>query len=443
MSGRALKWVDHRLRVKVSRSERAVLRDHANRANEFWASWPGTAGIAKRTQYAERTVENCERSLVKKKLLIPVPWITNYGRETSSGYFLAGVFEDFDDLPELEVAFKERIGFRDPKSGALVGGRPRPGGVPEWWSGRGTGVQTEGSQDETPEKPPRGPKNSALRGPMGGTPITTTSNHSLEEPSDAADAASSVDAIASTSRDAHASRGRTGKSESREPKRQRSQSLGAYLKNLGTDAIDEMYWDLDATKGDLLKWTRKRARKDLSVPDGTWPDESDDDLTLKAVEIAIYTLRKRSYAEFGEVVEGWLNDFEWPPEKDAPEAAQGATDGPLRYRHSPGFLYSGTSDPDACLARIHGAIDRMPSTELAESLKLFDAHRSEILANCRAVAAKTATLRADNGQDRQTLHAAAEYWRDWHRDKPQTKWPKFVVPAELHPAEPAAVAEAA
>lgn len=441
MSGRALKWVDHRLKVKVSRSERAVLRDHANRANEFWASWPGTAGIAKRTQYAERTVENCERSLVKKKLLIPVPWVTNYGRETSSGYFLAGVFEDFDELPDLEIAFKERIGFRDPKTGSLVGGRPRPGGVPEWWSGRGREPRPEGSQDETPEPALRGPKKSALRGPMGGTPITTISNHSKEEPSDAADAASSVDADASTICAADASRA-TGDDQARPANRKRRQSLGAYLKTLGADAINEMYWDLDETsKKRVLKWGEPRARKELGIPKGDWPEgEMDEKLTLKCVEIAIHTLRKRSYAEFGEVVEGYLCDFEWPPEKNAPEAAQDAADAPLRYRHSPGFLYAGKGHEDACLARIHAAIDRMPTAELAESLKLFDAHRSQILEDCRRVAAKTASLHVDNGHDRQTLHAAAEYWRDWHLERGrQVKWPKFVVPLDLHPQQQPAV----
>lgn len=438
MSGPALRWVDHHLPVKVSRSERAVLRDHASRANTYWASWAATEGIAKRTQYAPRTVENCERSLVQKKLLIPVPWVTNYGRETSSGYFLAGVFQEFEKLPDVEVAFKERIEFRDRKTGRVVGGLPRVGGVPSWWSGRGRGVQSEGSQDETPKRELRGPKNSALRGPTHGTPITTISNHQRKEPTDAADAASSVDADASTSCDADASRcARHDQPERAKPKRR--QSLAAYLKTLGSDAINEIYWDLESTsKGKTLKWAEPRARKELKIPEGDWPnDDADADarLTLKVVEIAIYTLRKRSYGEFGEIAEYHLDGFEWPPEKNLPLAATGASGSPLRYRHSPSFLYAPKGHEDACVATIHAAIDRMPAAEIAASLALFERHRSEILANCRRVAAKTASLRDSNGHDRQTLHAALEYYRDWHRDKPQTKFPKFVVPIELHPTQ--------
>jgi hypothetical protein len=426
VSGRALSWVDHRLKVKVSRSERAVLRDHASRANEFWASWAATPGIAKRTQYAERTVENCERALVKKKLLIPVPWVTNYGRETSSGYFLAGVFEDFDQLPDVEVAFKERIEFRDRKTGALVGGRPRDF-IPDWWSGRGRGA--EGSQDETPGSELRGPKNSALRGPMGGTPITTISNHQRKELPDAADAASTVDADASTSCAAAASRdARDDQAAPRKPKRR--QSLATYLKTLGTDAINEMYWDFEETKKDLLKnYANPRAREELGVPVGTWPDEHDDALTLKAVEIVIHTLRKRSYSEFGEVVEGYLDGFDWPPTRDMPETAGGTADAPLRYRHSPGFLGCQEGQEDAALANIHAAIDRMPAVEIAESLRLFDAHRPDILKDCRAAAAGTVPWGSNHGPDRQVLHIAADFWRN----KPQARWPRFVVPIELHP----------
>lgn len=429
MSGRALKWVDH-LAEKVSRSERAVLRDHANRANTFWASWAATQGIAKRTQYAERTVENCERSLVKKKLLIPVPWVTNYGRETSSGFFLAGVFQDFDELPDVEIAFKERIEFRDPKTGMLTGGRPR-GFTPGWWSGEHKAA--EGSQDETPQSEPRGPKNGALRGPTHGTPITTISNHQRKELPDAADAASPADADASTNCDADAPRG-TRDDQARPAKAKRRQSLAAYLKTLGDDAIDEIYWDLNATSKDaILKWAAPRARKELGIAKGAWPEgDLDHKLTLKVVEIAIHTLRKRSYCEFGDVAEGYLYGFEWPPEKNAPEAIQDAVDAPLRYRHSPGFLYPGPNNPDACLASIHAAIDRMSAAEVAESMGLFAAHRPDVLDECRKSAAV-----AHDDTDRHILHAGADRWRN----KEIVKWPKFVVPAELHPKqEPAAEA---
>lgn len=270
---------------------------------------------------------------------------------------------------------------------------------------------------------------------MGGTPITTISNHQRKEPTDAADAASSVDAGASTTCAADASRdARDDQAAPRKPKRR--QSLAAYLKTLGTDAIDEMYWDFDATKKDLLhKFAAPRARKDLKVPDGKWPDEMNDALTLKCVEIVINTLRKRSYSEFGDVAEYHLDGFDWPPEKGAAEPAGDATDAPLRYRHSPGFLYCQRGQEDAVLARLHSAIDRMPAVDLAESLELFDAHRPDKLKDFRQAAANATPLHPDEGHDRQILHVAVEYWRDWHRDKPQTKWPKFVVPSELHPAQ--------
>jgi hypothetical protein len=466
---------------------KSVLLVHADHANTYGASWPSKGTVAEATGLSKQTVENYERGLVKQGKLIAVPWMLDNRTEGRKGFFLGCARRKDGTLPDALEAFCGRMEFERKNGGPC--GHPLSEN-PSWWSGDKTprkghectscGATCHGSDqvDDTVWYPGEGTTeipmpdwvreaveaevakrtaaNSTLpRGTAGGTggrvpPVVPLNPKEEEEPSgdgsaakpDAAGAASSVDADASTSCAADASRGARD-DQTRPAKRKRRQSLGAYLKTLGDEAVNEIYWDLNATSKDaILKWAAPRAREELGIAKGTWPEgDLDHKLTLKVVEIAINTLRKHSYAEFGEVAEGYLYDFEWAPEKDTPHGTQGTADGPLRYRHSPDFLYSGTSDPDACLASIHAAIDRMSAVELAESLELFDAHRSGILADCRRVAAKTATLRADHGQDRQTLHAAAEYYRDWHRDKPQTRWPKFVVPAEMHPKqEPAAEA---
>lgn len=266
-----------------------------------------------------------------------------------------------------------------------------------------------------------------------------TDRNTDKQDHDAASAASRrVDADASTSCGADAPRDDDANPiDPPKQTRRRRQPLGDYLKSLGTEAVDEIYRDLDEQRNAILEWADPRARQELGISDGDWPEgELDNALTLKVVEIALHTLRKRSYAEFGEVAEAYLDGFEWPPEKDAPSGPQPVTEAPLRYRHSPGFLYPGSGHEDACLANIHCGIDRMSAVEIAESMRLFDAHRPEILAQCRAAAAETSPMRSGEVLDRQALHAAAEYWRN----QPKVKWPKFVVPLELHPTPQAAAA---
>lgn len=432
LSNDAINWA---FGLDVRRSaDKLVLLALADAANEHWACFPGKEEIAGKASCAPSSIVHCTRRLEEAGHLVRIPFEALKGQDQKIGYVLAGGgrIHDLDD-EFLAIAFAAR----------KLPGRPLAE-KPKHWDGRRRSDAASmefGQGDQPVTLPGEGDYPVTPRGDQPVTPRTLSRPPTTSKDSDAADAASFVDADASTICAADASRAaRDDQTRAAKPKRR--QSLAAYLKTLGSDAINEIYWDFDTTKSDLLKnYAAPRARDDLKVPAGKWPDELDEELTLKSVEIVIHTLRKRSYSEFGEIAEGYLDGFEWPPEKNAPQATGDAAEGELRYRHSPGFLYAGAGHADACAASIHAAIDRMSAVELSESLTLFTRHRPDVLDACRGVAAKTATLHADHGQERQTLHAAVEHYLDWHRDKPQTKWPKFVVPAEMHPKqEPAAAA---
>lgn len=482
MSNKAINWA-RKQEIKGPSGMKAVLSVHADHSNAFGASWPSKQTVADATNLSKQTVENYERALVKQGKLIAVPWMLDNGTEGRKGFFVGCARRKDGSLPDPLEAFRVRMESERKNGGPC--GRPLDEN-PSWWSGDKTprkghkctscGETCHGSDqpDDTVWYPGEGtteipmpdwvreaveaeaakrtaadstlPPGTA-RGTGGRVPPVVPLNPKEEaEPPfgasgfagnpDAAHASSSVDADASTFCGADAPRGENAdQSEPAKPKRQRRQSLGAYLKTLGTDAIDEIYWDFDATKGELLKWARKRAREDLRVPAGTWPDELNEALTLKSVEIVINTLRKRSYSEFGEIAEGYLDGLDWPPTKDMPAGAGGTPDAPLRYRHSPGFLSCNKGQEDAALANIHAAIDRMPAAEVAELLKLFGAHRPDILKECREAATKTTPMHGDGAaNDRQVLHVGARRWRN----QDNVKWPTFVVPAELRPKQDAA-----
>jgi hypothetical protein len=431
VSNEAINWA---FATDISRSaDKIVLFVLADAANEYWACFPGKEEIAAKASCAPSSVVHCTRRLEASGHIARIAFEAPMGQDQKIGYVLAGGGR-LHDLDEgfLALAFAAR----------KLPGRPLVD-KPKHWGGQrhSDAVSAKFGQGDQPVTlAGQGDYLVTPRGEQLVTPRTLSRTPTISISTDAADAASSVDADASTICAADASRG-AHDDQTRPAKRKRRQSLGAYLKTLGADAINEIYWDFDATKKDLLKkYAAPRARNDLKVPPGKWPDELDDALTLKSVEIVIHTLRKRSYSEFGEIAEAYLDGFEWPPQQDMPEGVGGTPDAPLRYRHSPGFLVCQEGQENAALTNIHAAIDRVAAAELTEALRLFDAHRPEILKDCRSAAAKTASLNGDHGHERQVLHAAAELWR--HKPQRRVQWPTFVVPLELRPERQAA-AEAA
>jgi len=307
VSNEALDWA---FRVDVRRSaDKLVLLALADAANEHWACFPGKDEIAAKASCAETSVVHCTRRLEEGGHLVRIAFEAPHGQDQKIGYVLAGGgrLESLDE-EFLCAAFAKR----------KLDGRPRLEKPKHWAGGRKSDAaqQSFGQGDQSVTLPGQGDQLVTPRGDCLVTPRTQRRTPSTTKISDPADAGSSpVDADASTICGAAAPRDEDDRSVRRSPKRR--QTLGAYLKTLGADAVDEIYWDLDSSRGGVLSWAEPRARKELGIPlDKDWPEgELDDALTLKVVEIALNTLRKRSYAEFGDVAEGYLAGFEWPPEK--------------------------------------------------------------------------------------------------------------------------------
>ena len=444
MSTKAINWVD-RLAEKVSRAERAVLRHHANRANIYWASWAATEDVAKRTQYAPRTVENAERSLAAKGLMIPVPWVTNYGRETSSGFFLKGVFTEYGELPDIYTAFRDRIEFCNRK-GEKVGGQPR-GFVPPWWSGRGI---VEGSQDRTPQEGLRGPKNNALRGPAHGTPITTSSNHQEKTVKDAAIAPSRVpDASASGvevgqappprfSDDADASsaaaeaaarrsdRLEAARNAKRTPRRQPlPDRLDEHLAELGPEAVDEILDDLETSRaGITYGWAAKTARDELGLDASDNPhDEPGGMLARKIVALAVMRLRKPDGGGLPDLAHAWLCDFDWPPDREAPERESTRKERP----QLPRVKYYGSPNGDEKTHQVlYRQVNELSDDELAAKLDQLKQYRPKILRDSMAEAVEQ--LQGEGSElDQSSINSLTFKYAIRHY---KGRWPMFVVPVE-------------
>lgn len=132
MSNKAINWAK-RQKVGNPAGLKTVLLVHADHANEHGASWPKKKTVSDAVGLSLRTVENYERLLIERGLLIPVPWVHENGREGRKGFFMGFARRKDGGLPDLSVAFKARIEFKD-EDGDGRNGKPRLS-TPSWWSG--------------------------------------------------------------------------------------------------------------------------------------------------------------------------------------------------------------------------------------------------------------------------------------------------------------------
>lgn len=250
-------------------------------------------------------------------------------------------------------------------------------------------------------------------------------------PSDDADASrAAADATAS---DIHVTKQATTKTTKTRPLPLR---LDAHLAHLGADRIDDMLDVLEDSRGGVIEWAAKTARKDLGL---RWDTDYHDDpsglYARKTIALSLMRLRKENGGGIPDEID--LDGFIWP-ESHLP--AVKAPREPAGRPYTECLPYAKGADPDAVLKALYGGVNDIGGEARRLMGTEFDFCKPRVFRACETAARKQLAEESAEITPDALLSLTLKYGQQRYSAK--GKCPTFLVPEHLRPKRSAGVDDA-
>lgn len=203
--------------------------------------------------------------------------------------------------------------------------------------------------------------------------------------------------------------------------------LDRHLRDLGADAVDEMYQDLANDRG-IIDWATDAAIRNLGLPlDADPDDEPSGTLTREAVAIALMRLTKPNGGGLTPTVEDLLGDFEWPETRRESPRKQVA-DKPSRPR-TDYFPIAEGADPNMVLHALYAGVNALRPDGRAAIAARFREGKPRIFQECEAAARE----QFEDAGATPTPDALTALTIQYGQRHYSGNWPTYLVPDAMKP----------